>query len=227
MIRVGVVVAAAGAGSRLGRGSKGLLRVAGRTLVARALDLFLPLEEVVEVIVVAPPADLLTMRVEVDRAAPDKPVRVVAGGDHRQHSVAFGLRALGDCELVLVHDVARPLASPELVRRVIVAAGEFGAAIPGLPSSDTLKQVRNGGVVESLDRSQMVRAQTPQGFARSVLEEAHRWAQREAVLADDDAQIVHRCGHSVALVEGEESNLKLTTPGDLNLIEALLAVAPR
>src|SRR5207245_515716 len=130
------IVAAAGSGSRLGRGSKALVRLNGRTTRARVLELFLALDEVDRIVVVGPPSRLETAAHEVEALHPRKPVVVKAGGESRQESVRAGLAALGDCDFVLVHDAARPLATAALVRRVLAAAIESGAAFPAISPRD-------------------------------------------------------------------------------------------
>jgi 2-C-methyl-D-erythritol 4-phosphate cytidylyltransferase len=126
------------------------------------------------------------------------------------------------CDYVLVHDAARPLASAALVRRVLAAAVESGAAIPGLPPRDAVKRVEGGKLVESLDRSRLVLAQTPQGFRYQLFERAHFEAADAGVVGDDDGQLVAASGHPVTVVEGEPTNLKLTTAEDLGVLEAII-----
>src|SRR2546430_17102015 len=121
MATVGAIVAAAGTGSRLGRGSKALVRLNGRTTLARVLELFLALDEIGRIVVVGPPARLEIAEREVQALRPRKPVIVRPGGDTRQQSVRAGLQALEGCEYVLVHDAARPMASAALVRRALAA----------------------------------------------------------------------------------------------------------
>src|SRR6266513_5229059 len=159
MPSVGAIVAAAGSGSRLGLGSKALVRLNGRTTLARVVELFLGLEEVDQIVVVGPPSRLEKARAEVEQLAPRKPVAVCAGGETRQQSVRAGLAHLQGCTHVLVHDAARPLASPALIRRVLAAACETGAAIPGLPPRDAVTRVEGGRLVENLDRSRVMLAQ--------------------------------------------------------------------
>ena len=219
---VGAIVAAAGSGTRLGKGSKALVPVNGRTTLSRVVELFLSLDEVERIVVVAPPARLEIARAEVDALAPRKPVTVCPGGESRQESVRAGLGALGECAYVLVHDAARPLASAALVRRVLAAAVESGAAFPGLPPRDAVKRVEGQRLVESLDRSRVVLAQTPQAFSYQVLVRAHAEAADAGMVGDDDAQLVAATGHVVTVVPGEPANLKLTTPEDLEVVEALL-----
>jgi 2-C-methyl-D-erythritol 4-phosphate cytidylyltransferase len=203
---VGAIVAAAGSGSRLGRGSKALVQLNGRTTLARVLELFLALDEVDRIVVVGP----------------RKPVIVKAGGESRQESVRAGLAALGECDFVLVHDAARPLATATLVRRVLAAAMESGAAFPAISPRDAVKRVEGNRLVESLDRTRIVLAQTPQAFSYELLARAHREAADAGLVGDDDAQLVAATGHAVTVVEGEPANIKLTTPEDLGVVEALI-----
>jgi len=153
---------------------------------------------------------------------PRKPVTVKAGGESRQASVRAGLAALGECDFVLVHDAARPLATATLVRRVLAAAVESGAAFPAISPRDAVKRVEGNRLVESLDRSRIVLAQTPQAFAYELLARAHREAADAGLVGDDDAQLVAATGHAVTVVEGEPANIKLTTPEDLEVVEALI-----
>jgi 2-C-methyl-D-erythritol 4-phosphate cytidylyltransferase len=219
---VGAIIAAAGSGTRLGLGSKALVPLNGRTMLSRVVELFLSLDELDRLAVVGPPSLLERARLEVETLQPRKPVSVCAGGETRQQSVRCGLAVLGECDYVLVHDAARPMASAALVRRVLAAAVETGAAFPGLPPRDAVKRVEGGRLVESLDRSQIVLAQTPQAFSYSLLARAHFEAADSGLVGDDDAQLVAAGGHPVAVVEGEQTNIKLTTSEDLDVLQALL-----
>lgn len=221
-MEVGAIVAAAGSGTRLGMGSKALVQLNGRTALTRVVESLLSLEEVSRIVVVGPPEQLEGARSEVAALHPAKPVSVCPGGASRQQSVRAGLAELGEADYVLVHDAARPLASSALIRRVLAAAIEFGAAIPGVPPRDAVKRVEAGRLVESLDRSRLVLAQTPQGFLRQLLERAHFQAADAGLVGDDDSQLVAASGHAVAVVEGESRNIKLTTPEDFELVEALV-----
>ncbi len=219
---VGAIVAAAGSGSRLGRGSKALVQLNGRTTLARVLELFVSLDEVDRIVVVGPPSRLENAEREVQSVHPRKPVIVRAGGESRQESVRAGLAALGECDFVLVHDAARPLATATLVRKVLAAAMESGAAFPAISPRDAVKRVEGNRLVESLDRSGVVLAQTPQAFAYELLARAHREAADAGLVGDDDAQLVAATGHAVTVVEGEPANIKVTTPEDLDVVEALI-----
>jgi 2-C-methyl-D-erythritol 4-phosphate cytidylyltransferase len=148
---------------------------------------------------------------------------LIAGGATRQDSVYMGLRFMGrsgDC--VAVHDGARPLVSADLIRRVIEAGVQSGAAAPAIPVKDTLKQVSGGKVAGGVDRTQLVQVQTPQVFWWDLIWMAHGRAREEGTMATDDAGLVERTRHPVILVEGEEENIKLTTPFDFLVARAIL-----
>ncbi len=216
------MIAAAGLGVRLGRGCKALVRLNGRTLLARALTLFLSMDEITRVVVVGPPGDLDPIRAEVQAAAAGRHVIVCPGGQTRQESVRAGLERMVGTHYVLIHDVARPLASPALCRRVLAGAIQSGASLPGIPPQDAVRRVAGNLLAESLDRSRLVLAQTPQAFDYRLIMKAHQAAHRAGTVADDDAELVMGAEQPVLVVEGETSNLKLTTDSDLVLLDALL-----
>jgi 2-C-methyl-D-erythritol 4-phosphate cytidylyltransferase len=146
------------------------------------------------------------------------------GGRERQDSVLAGFKCL-DCrdkDIVLVHDGVRPLVSSDLISRVIAAAQEKGAAVPVIPLEDTVKQVHNESIVQTLDRSDLKRAQTPQGFHYIILKAALEKVRQDSYQGTDEASLVERLGYTVQAVSGEASNIKITTPGDLKIAEALL-----
>lgn len=216
---VGAVVVAAGSGTRLGAGRpKAFVELAGVTLLEHAVSRVR--DGGVRHVVAVVPVELVARAGELlgDRA------QVVAGGERRQDSVAAGLRALpADVQVVLVHDAARCLAPASLVARVAAAVGPHApAVVPGLTVVDTLKEVDDAGhVVATVDREPLRRVQTPQGFDRTVLEQAHETAGDSA--ATDDAALVERLGLAVTVVAGDELALKVTTAQDLALAEWLLA----
>jgi 2-C-methyl-D-erythritol 4-phosphate cytidylyltransferase len=220
-----VILAGAGAGTRMGgRGPKLLLDLDGRTLLERAAAPFLAHPAVTEIVAVVPEALLDGARDALARVPRERVVgaRAVAGGATRQESVRRGLEALGPhAELIAVHDVARPLATVELVERVLAAAREHGAAIPALPIRDTVKEVEEGRVARSVPRERLFGAQTPQIFSRAILARAH--AQEPTTSdATDDASLVEALGVPVHVVAGEPSNLKITDPTDLIVAMALI-----
>jgi 2-C-methyl-D-erythritol 4-phosphate cytidylyltransferase/2-C-methyl-D-erythritol 2,4-cyclodiphosphate synthase len=217
--RVGAILAAGGIGARLGAGQpKQFLELDGRSMLERSLAVLATHPEVEEVVVALPDTHLDPVPACLARPWPC-PVRVVAGGKRRQDSVANAFAALApSTTIVLVHDAARPFASPALVRRMILAAQLSGAAIPAVAATDTVKLGRDGEgrrwVAATLPRQDVYLAQTPQAFRREVL--AAALADGTAAEgATDEAGLVERMGGRVELVEGETTNVKITTPADL------------
>jgi len=217
-VTIGVIIAAAGRGSRLGAaGPKALLPLAGQSLLIRCLRPFLAHPAVRAIAVAVPDPD------DTDLALPDPRLRLVRGGAERQDSVRAGLDALPEVDVVLVHDAARPFAGTALIDAVAAAALHHGAAIPAIPVPDTLKRVDAGGrVVETLSRDGLHLAQTPQGFRPEVLRRAHAAAARDGVRGTDDAALVERLGETVVVVDGDPLNIKITTPADLLMGEVIV-----
>ena len=223
--RVALVVAAGGSGRRMGGAigvRKQYLELAGEPVLVHALRPFLALPELRWVVVALPrqdagdPPDWLVQL--------DARLRVVAGGAERTDSVRAALSAVPpEADVVLVHDAARPLVTLDLIARVIEAAWAGSAAIPGVAVEDTIKEVdESGTVLGTVDRGRLRRVQTPQGFRRELLLEAHRRAQADGAAATDDAALVERIGGRVVVVEGSAENVKITGPQDLVLAEAIL-----
>ncbi len=224
--RVGAVIVAAGAGRRFAAAGapKQFRPLLGAPLVAWAVSAFRDHPRIADLVLVLPP-DV--------HAAPPPWLRalgatLVAGGKERSDSVAAGLQALGEsCQRVLVHDAARPLVPAELIDRVL-AAGREEILIPGLPVTDTLKEVdATGAVLETHDRSRFRVVQTPQSFPLPLLREVHARAAAAGWLATDDAALAERCGHTVRIVAGDPRTLKVTTATDLLIAEALAHSLPR
>ena len=205
-VNVWGIVVAGGSGARYG-GLKQLAELRGRRVLDHSLT---ALRTVCAGVVVVVPPD------RVDDVVVDDAEAVVGGGDNRSASVRSGLAAVGpNATHVLVHDAARPLASPALCRRIVDALRDGApAAIPVVEVTDSLRTVDG----QPVDRSSFVAVQTPQGFDVAVLREAHRSGE----VASDDATLVDRLGCSVVHVEGEPMNLKITAPHDLRLAEELL-----
>jgi 2-C-methyl-D-erythritol 4-phosphate cytidylyltransferase/2-C-methyl-D-erythritol 2,4-cyclodiphosphate synthase len=232
---VTAIIAAGGRGTRFGGGRpKQLLFIAGRPILERSVSAFADHPLVDEVVVAAPgevagdPPPYLRETV--------KPLRVVAGGPRRQDSVANAFQAAsGQCGLVVIHDAARPFVSRDLIARTISAAAEYGAAVAAMPARDTIKRVdrsavherqdeagefsgwRDPVVAETLPRDTIFLAQTPQAFRPDVL----RAALAIGGGATDEGTLAERAGHQVRLVEGEATNIKITTPDDLVIAEAI------
>jgi 2-C-methyl-D-erythritol 4-phosphate cytidylyltransferase/2-C-methyl-D-erythritol 2,4-cyclodiphosphate synthase len=206
----------------MGQGEKKQFALlAGIPVLARALRPFAELPLLDRAVVVLPLADLARGAAIVHEVAPRLPIRAVSGGATRQDSVRIGLAALGEVEAVLVHDAARPLASAKLVARVAEGALRGEAVVPVVPVRDTLKRLV-GDAASTVSREGLYSAQTPQGFPRRALEEAHARALAGGVSATDDAGLLEALGGAVRPVEGEVTNLKLTTPDDWEVAEALI-----
>ena len=222
--RTAVLGPAAGRGERLGPGAPKALRLLGgvpmlvhavRALAAsRAVDL---------VVVAAPEGDVDEVSTMLANQVDSAEVTIVSGGDTRQGSVARALIALpDDVDVVLVHDAARPLVPAELVSAVVAAVrGGHSAVVPGLAVVDTMKRINEADdVADTIDRSTLRAIQTPQGFTRTVLQQAHALADDDAT---DDAGLVERLGLSVHVIPGHEEAFKVTRPFDILVAEAVLA----
>ena len=150
------------------------------------------------------------------------PLVLVEGGERRQDSVAAALDQCEGYDWITVHDAARPLTPPELFRAVLDAARTLGAATAGVPCVDTVKQVHDGRVSATLDRSSLIAAQTPQAFRADLLRTAHARAAAQGIAAGDDSALVEAIGEPVAVVPGDPRNFKVTFPQDLVLLRAML-----
>jgi 2-C-methyl-D-erythritol 4-phosphate cytidylyltransferase/2-C-methyl-D-erythritol 2,4-cyclodiphosphate synthase len=221
---VSVIIAAGGRGTRLGADvPKQWLTLGGRTLLELSVRAFDAHARVDELVVVLPDGDR-----DREMPATKKPLRVVAGGERRQDSVANGFAAVAaGADVVLVHDAARPFVSAPVIDRTIAAAWDTGAAIAAMPVHDTVKQAESRAgrlvVAATLPRDAIYRAQTPQGFRREVLRAAIE-AGRAGANGTDEAMLAEQAGHPVTLVEGAEENIKITTADDLARARAGLAL---
>jgi 2-C-methyl-D-erythritol 4-phosphate cytidylyltransferase len=157
-----------------------------------------------------------------------KKIELVVGGEHRQQSVENALNAVsaGDDDIILVHDAVRPFITAEIIQEVIEAAKKYGAAIAGLPAVDTVKQVERtseGAIIKAtIPRASIVLAQTPQGFRYSVIKKVFDEAAADGFTGTDEASLAERSGHEVAVVMGSAKNIKITSPGDMDLAEFYL-----
>ena len=221
--RVGAIIASAGASSRMGGLDKTLAPLRGEPLIAWTVAAFERSPHVGSVVLMVAAGNVEPVRALAAERAWTKVVDVCAGGERRQDTVRLGLDALPACEWVMVHDGARPLVGPALIADGLAAAAATGAAVPTLPAVETVKRVVAAGrVVETLDRGELAVAQTPQVFRRDLLERAHREVMDDVT---DDAAMVERLGAEVRIFAGDPANVKVTTPADLVVAEALLAAA--
>jgi len=222
---VGVVIVAGGSGTRVGGEELKQFRwVAGKPMLLHSVQTFMQRPDVGMVVVVLPqryagdPPPWL-FQCDVDR------LLVSIGGRTRSESVANGLDDLPDeAQIVLVHDAARPLVGAETIDRVVSAVRDGKSVVAALPVVDTLKEVDDDGRIRrTVDRESLWRAQTPQGFPRQVIVDAHRRAQKERVSATDDAALLERLGIPVYVVRGSERALKVTEAADFARVDALFA----
>jgi len=240
-MKVVVIIPAAGLGTRMApvsdaRGkkpaaSKQFSELGGTPILIHTLRKFAASDEVSEIYVALRANEIASFRTRLEKEGKDlrhKKVELVEGGEHRQQSVANAIAAISAApdDIVLVHDAVRPFVTAGIIHDVIEAAGKYGAAIAGMPAMDTVKQVERtaeGAIISAtVPRERVVMAQTPQGFRYSVLKKAFDEATADGFLGTDEASLVERSGHKVAVVMGSPRNIKITTPADMELAEFYL-----
>ncbi|HEX4030798.1 MAG TPA: 2-C-methyl-D-erythritol 4-phosphate cytidylyltransferase [Terracidiphilus sp.] len=228
-MQVFAILPAAGLGTRMaGPQPKQFLELDGVPILIHSLRAFAEVERITAIYVAVRKTEMERAEAQAAEYGFAGKVRVVEGGDNRQESVANALAALpaeAD-DIVLVHDAVRPLIDAATIERTIDAVAEQGAAIVGLPAVDTIKQVErtaHGALITStIPREFVVLAQTPQGFRHGLLKRAFAEATADGFVGTDEASVVERAGHPVAVVHGSQVNLKITKPGDLELAEFYL-----
>jgi 2-C-methyl-D-erythritol 4-phosphate cytidylyltransferase len=240
-MKVTVIIPAAGLGTRMvsaarARGkktppSKQFTDLRGTPSLIRTLRAFAAHPRVDEIGVVLRKDEIAGFQsrlVKDEKSILSKKVSLVAGGEHRQDSVANGLNSLRGApdDIVLVHDAVRPFVTAEMIDEVISAAEKSGAAIAGLPAVDTIKQVERtaeGAIITAtIPRERLVQAQTPQGFRYSVIKKAFDDATADGFVGTDEASLAERAGYPVVVVMGSARNIKITTPADMDLAEFYL-----
>ena len=233
VMQVFVILPAAGLGTRMaGPQPKQFLALNGIPILIHSLRAFASVERVTAIYVAVRKPEVERVEAQIAEYAAEYGlagrVHVVEGGDNRQESVSHALAALKaePDDIVLVHDAVRPLIDAATIDRTIDAVAEFGAAIVGLPAVDTIKQVErtaHGALITStIPREYIVLAQTPQGFRFGLLQRSFAEAMADGFIGTDEASVVERAGHPVAVVHGSQVNLKITQPGDLELAEFYL-----
>lgn len=217
---VAALILGAGASQRMGGLDKVFAQVAGKPLLAHSIEVFQECPSIDEIVLVLSEANLGLGRRLAEEEGWSKLRQICCGGPRRQDSVWEGLKLLGGFSWVVIHDGARPLVTQDLIQQGLEAAYQSGAAIAAVPVVDTIKAVDAEGMVErTLSRNRLWAAQTPQVFRLDLIKEAYRQAKEEFT---DDAALLERLGHSVRVYMGSYQNLKVTTPEDLALAEALL-----
>lgn len=219
--KCGAVIVAAGSASRMGGIDKVMAELGGEPMIARTVRQFQNCDAISKIVIVTRP-DLILPITELCRGM-DKVTAVVAGGGSRQESVRLGLNALpGEIKLAAIHDGARPLVTWQVIDRAVRAGNTYGAAAPAVPVKDTVKVVRGGVVASTPDRAELRAVQTPQVFDFDLLRGALEKAEAEGAQVTDDCSAVERLGMTVKIVEGDERNIKVTTPMDLKIAQILL-----
>lgn len=232
-MKVVVIIPAAGlgtrmaaqSGTRLGQATKQFAEIDGKPILQHTLEKFARVSQVDEIYVAVRENEKERLRdfLAVQHLRPR--IHVVIGGDQRQQSVANALAkvAAEAGDVVLVHDAVRPFVDSTIIENVIECAAKYGAAIAGLPAVDTIKQVErtsDGAIVTStIPRERVIMAQTPQGFRYELLKRVFAEAEQDGFIGTDEASLVERAGHQVAVVMGSPRNIKITTPADLELAE--------
>lgn len=224
-MQVAVLIAASGRGHRMGgEVKKQYLMLEGIPILARTLDPFVRHQAVCRIAVIVPPGETGFVCSLIKAFCPLDKVIFVEGGRRRQDSVRRGLQEVSpETEMVCVHDGVRPFVTRELFEAVLEAASRYGAAVPVIPATDTLKEISGSGMIErTISRETVGLAQTPQIFRRHLLLEAYRKAQLRGVEATDDAALLELLGAEICAVAGSISNIKITNPLDLALAETLI-----
>jgi 2-C-methyl-D-erythritol 4-phosphate cytidylyltransferase len=228
-MQVFAILPAAGLGTRMaGPQPKQFLALDGVPILIHSLRAFAAVPRVTSIIVAVRKPEMERVQAQVTESGFADRVQIVQGGDNRQESVAHALAAIHahPDDIVLVHDAVRPLIDAATIDRTIDAVAEHGAAIVGLPAVDTIKQVERTAhgalVVSTIPREFIVQAQTPQGFRFGLIQSAFAEATADGFVGTDEASVVERAGHPVAVVPGSQVNLKITQPGDLELAEFYL-----
>jgi 2-C-methyl-D-erythritol 4-phosphate cytidylyltransferase/2-C-methyl-D-erythritol 2,4-cyclodiphosphate synthase len=236
--KLGVIICAAGRSTRMAGVDKLALKLGGKTVLERTVDAFIEYNteydktgQIGQIVIAASPDNIGEVTAQYGEKAQKCRIKITVcqGGETRQKSVAAALKKLGaDIDFVAVHDGARPFVSKELIENTYAAAQKYGAAVPGLFATETIHIAKDGGVFSTLDRSCAFTAQTPQIFKRELLEEAYAAAGRDGFCATDDCALVMRVlpeGAKCAVVQGDESNIKITTLRDIAAAERILGIA--
>jgi 2-C-methyl-D-erythritol 4-phosphate cytidylyltransferase len=219
------IIPAAGWGVRMGGDTpKQFLSLEGVPIFIHTLRKFAASEVTDNILLALRPEDMERVRVEVDREHFSRPVRLVAGGPSRQETVARALaEAPSGTEIVVVHDAVRPFVELAMIQRVVEAARKDGAAILGILSVDTVKQVERQTILGSIPRERIVLAQTPQAFRYPIIREAFDRAASDGFVGTDESSLAERLGYNVTVLMGSDRNIKITKPSDLPLARLYIA----
>ena len=238
-MKVVAIIPAAGLGTRMappgkkGQPSKQFFEINGAPILVHTLRVFARNQQISRIVVALRKSEMERVRSQLEKEKLAAKVEMVEGGEHRQNSVANALAHLnaGKDDIILVHDAVRPFVDDEIITNVVREAEKHGAAIAGLPASDTIKQVERAAegalITSTIPRERVVQAQTPQGFRYELIKRAFDSALADGYVGTDEASLVERMGQDVWVVMGSARNIKITTPADMELAEFLIAQASR
>jgi 2-C-methyl-D-erythritol 4-phosphate cytidylyltransferase len=224
IMKVSVVIPAAGLGTRMGGIKKPYMDIAGKPILAYTLGAFQRCPFIDSIVIVTAKGDESRCIQDIKTYGIDKPFSIVAGGDTRQESVFNALRELSsNTDIVVIHDAVRPLLTENMIIQSIDNANLYGSAIVAVPVKDTIKESDDDGfVAKTLNRRKLWAIQTPQTFKYDLIMKAHLYARNNNIQATDDAFLVEQIGHKVKLIMGSYENIKITTPDDLAIAKAIL-----
>ena len=226
MHKTTAIIVAGGKGSRMGgKIKKQYLKVNNKEIIAHTLAVFEKHPQISEMIVVTSEEDRDYVKERIQHYEYKKVSQVVAGGKERQDSVANGLEAVSeDSEYIMIHDGARPLITETIISKALEKTYEVDATVVAVPVKDTIKVVDTAGIVEATPaRTSLWAIQTPQTFEATLIKEAYREAKDKGLIGTDDSTLVEALGKAVHIVEGSYSNIKVTTPEDLEIVKNLMA----
>jgi 2-C-methyl-D-erythritol 4-phosphate cytidylyltransferase len=219
------ILVAGGHGKRMGAMvPKQLLKLGGVTILKRTLAPFLKCPDIAGIVIVAEESIVAQISdITHNIYENSKGIAVVKGGTERQDSVMNGLETIpDDTDIIVIHDAVRPFVTSGLISQCVQSAIQHGAVTVARSITETVKVIDNGMVVKTLDRSQLYSAQTPQAFRAELIRNAHRKARKENFTGTDDCMLVERLGYPVYIIEGNDMNIKITTPTDLMIAGAML-----
>ncbi len=229
-MKVAAVIAAGGTGTRMNAGvPKQFLEIAGKPILLHTIERIYSLEEVTQIVIALPEEHIPKASAILSRQPLRLDVQCVPGGPNRQESVRCGVNHVrADADVIMVHDAVRPVCDPEMMRRVLDAAWKKGAAVPGLPATETIQRVSlKGRVLSTPPREELYAIQTPQAFHSGILKSALDRAHESGLIGTDESSVVRWAGHAVIVVPGSPDNIKITRPLDLDVAGLLISGNPR
>lgn len=215
---IGVILAGGGKGTRIGDTPKAFLKIGRKQLLYYSIEKFYKKSD--EIIIALPSSYAEEWKKKLKNSY--KKIEVVSGGEDRQDSVKAALNLIKKSKIIVVHDVARPFFSDELISRVICGAEKYGAVAPYIEPQDTLKEREGQFIKKTLNRNTIICIQTPQAFKAEIIKDAYNKAYKENFYATDDAGLVEYLGVKVYLVKGERENIKITYPLDIEIAKEIM-----